>query len=779
MLMTDRIKGLSSAEVEERVKKGLVNGDMNIKTKSVKQIIFENTLTFFNFLNIALAVLVIVFGELKNAMFAMVIVCNTAIGIIQEIRSKRIIDRLTLISAPKAVAVRDGGEKEIATSEIVLDDLLVFRAGSQISADCDVVSGECEVNESLITGESDPVYKKEGEKLLSGSFIVSGEVKAVASAIGADSFANKITGGAKYFKKTESKMMNAINKVLKVISICIIPMMAILIYDGIFVTDQGLSRAVTSTVAAVIGMIPEGLVLLSSVVLAVSSIRLAMNKTLVQDLYCIETLARVDVLCLDKTGTITEGSMQVEEVMALDNASNDEIDSAMTALMCSLSDGNPTFNAAKERWSGESDMTAERILPFSSAKKWSGAQFKSVTFIMGAGEFILGADYEKIRETADKFSEGGRRVILLAKSDKPFREKDLPESVEPVALIAISDKIRAEAPDTLRYFKEQGVEIKIISGDNPVTVSAVAEKAGVFGAEKYIDASRVENIAEVIDDYTVFGRVTPSQKLEIVKALKAKGHTVGMTGDGVNDVLALKEADCSVAMQSGSDAARNVSNLVLLDSNFASMPKVVSEGRRSINNVERSAVLFLSKTVYSFLLAVLFIIIRQPFLFEPIHMTLVNALTIGAPSFLLALQVNKSLIKGSFVSNVMKKAVPNGISVVAAMGGVIILTSILGLSVPEMSTTATIVLAALSFMIVIGCCRPFKAWKAGMVVVLVAAFVGAALLFSGFFDIVPVTDDMLVSIVALSLGGTLLMAVLGYASRKIADSWQKGTKANV
>ena len=777
--MTDKIKGLTAVEVEERIKKGLVNGDMNIKTKSVKQIIFQNTLTFFNFLNIALAVLVIVFGEIKNAMFALVIVCNTAIGIIQEIRSKRIIDRLTLISAPKAVAVRDGEEKEIATADIVLDDLLVFRAGSQISADCDVVSGECEVNESLITGESDPVFKKEGEKLLSGSFIVSGEVRAVASAIGTDSFANKITGGAKYFKKTDSKMMNAINKILKVISVCIIPMMAILIYDGIFVTDQGLSRAVTSTVAAVIGMIPEGLVLLSSVVLAVSSIRLAMNKTLVQDLYCIETLARVDVLCLDKTGTITEGSMQVEEVMPLGNSTSEEIDRAMTALMCSLSDGNPTFNAAKEKWKGESDMTAEKILPFSSAKKWSGAQFKDVTYVMGAGEFILGGDYEAIREKTEAFSEGGRRVILLAKSDKAFRDKELPESVEPVALIAISDKIRAEAPETLRYFKEQGVEIKIISGDNPVTVSAVAQKAGVCNADRFIDASKVENIGDVIDDYTVFGRVTPSQKLEIVKALKAKGHTVGMTGDGVNDVLALKESDCSIAMQSGSDAARNVSNLVLLDSNFASMPKVVSEGRRSINNVERSAVLFLSKTVYSFLLALLFIIIRQPFLFEPIHMTLVNALTIGAPSFLLALQVNKSLIRGSFVSNVMKKAVPNGISVVAAMGAVLILTGVFGFSVHQMSTAATIVLAALSFVIVIGCCRPFKPWKVGMVVALIAAFVGAALLFSSFFDIVPITDDMLVSIISIALGGTLLMAVLGYASRKIVDYLQKGRKINV
>ncbi len=778
--MTDKKTGLTSSEVKERIEKGLVNGDMNIKTKSIKRIIFDNTFTFFNFLNIALAILVIIFGELKNAMFAMVIICNTAIGIIQEIRSKRIIDRLTLISAPKARVIRDGEESEIAVSEIVMDDLVIFRAGSQASADCVVLEGECEVNESLITGESDPVYKSEGEKILSGSFVVSGEARAAACAIGSDSFANKITGGAKYFKKTDSKMMNAINKILKIVSVCIIPMMAILIYDGIFVTDQGLSRAVTSTVAAVIGMIPEGLVLLSSVVLAVSSIRLAMNKTLVQDLYCIETLARVDVLCLDKTGTITEGSMQVEEVKPLGKATADETDRAMTALMNALSDGNPTFNAAKEKWSGESDMRAGKILPFSSAKKWSGAEFGGETYVMGAGEFILGEKYEEIRNTVDEFSQGGRRVILLASSDKPFREKELPEDIKPVALIAISDKIRAEAPETLRYFKEQGVEIKIISGDNPVTVSAVAEKAGVENAHRYIDASKVEDISEVIDDYTVFGRVTPDQKLKIVKALKAKGHTVGMTGDGVNDVLALKESDCSIAMQSGSDAARNVSNLVLLDSNFASMPKVVIEGRRSINNVERSAVLFLSKTVYSFLLAVMFIIIRLPFLFEPIHMTLVNALTIGAPSFLLALQVNKSLIKGSFVSNVMKKAVPNGISIVASMGAVLVLTGIFGFSVEQMSTTATITLAALSFMIVGSCCRPFKAWKGGMLVLLMTAFTLGTLLFGWFFDMTAITDNMLITIISVALGGGLLMAVSGFISRKITDLWQKrGKKADV
>ncbi|MGN0618485.1 MAG: HAD-IC family P-type ATPase [Ruminiclostridium sp.] len=772
--MTDEEKGLTSAQVEERARDGRINGDVNVKTKSVSRILRDNIFTFFNFLNIALAVLVIIFGELKNAIFIGVIFCNTAIGIFQEIRAKRIIDRLSLISAPKARVIRDGQEQEIPTSGIVLDDIVIFRAGAQAAADCLVLSGECEVNESLITGESDPVFKKQGEKILSGSFVISGEAKAVAVAVGADSFASKITSGAKYVKKTNSKMMNAINTILKGISICILPIMALLLYNGICVTGQGVNRAVTSTVAAIIGMIPEGLVLLSSVVLAVSSIRLAQRNTLVQDLYCIETLSRVDVLCLDKTGTITEGSMAVDEVLPLGGSPAELIDEAMTALMCALSDGNPTFNAAKEKWSGESSLKAKIALPFSSAKKWSGAYFGNRgSYIMGAGEFILGKDYEKIRAEAEKLSLGGRRVILLAHSQECFREKNLPENIKPIALIAITDKIRAEAPDTLRYFAEQGVEVKIISGDNPGTVSAVAAKAGVRNADKYIDASTVENIGEIVGEYTVFGRVTPDQKLEIVKALKAAGHTVGMTGDGVNDVLALKEADCSVAMQSGSEAARNVSNLVLMDSNFASMPKVVEEGRRSINNIERSASLFLSKTVYSLLLALMFIIIRQPFLFEPIQMTLINALCIGAPSFLLALQTNKDLIRGSFITNVMKRAIPNGVTALLSMAAVVVCTALFGFTIPEMSTLATYVLAAVSFMVVAFACRPVKPWKIGMLIGLIACFIAGSFILDTFFNMASFTAEMALCCLLISAAALVVIVSLNLLSFAIVRNYQK------
>ena len=768
--MTDIEKGLTEAQAEELAAQGKVNGSAEIKTKSVARIIRDNTLTFFNFLNIALAVIVLIFGEIKNAMFIAVILCNTGIGIFQEIRAKRTIDRLTLISAPKAHVIRDGVEREILNSEIVEGDLVVFRAGTQASADCELVSGECEVNESLITGESDPIFKKTGDKILSGSFVVSGECRATAVGLGAESFANKITSGAKYVKKTDSKMMRAINTILKGISICILPLMAALVYNGIFVSGQTVNRAMVSTVAAVIGMIPEGLVLLTSIVLAVSSIRLAQRKTLVQDMYCIETLARVDVLCLDKTGTITEGSMQVAETQTL-GCTDEELDAAMTALMSALTDTNPTFCAVKEHWSGTSDWTAGEIVPFSSARKWSGASFEGKgTYIMGAGEFILGSAYSAIQQQVEDFSAGGRRVIILAHSPEAFADKSVPAGIRPVAMIAITDKIRAEAPDTLKYFAEQGVDIKIISGDNPVTVSCVSQKAGVKNAEKYIDASSVDNIGELVDDYTVFGRVTPPQKLELVKALKAKGHTVGMTGDGVNDVLALKEADCSVAMQSGSEAARNVSNLVLLDSNFASMPAVVAEGRRSINNVERSASLFLSKTTYSLLLAVLFVIIQIPFLFEPIQMTLINALCIGIPSFLLALQPNKELIRGSFISNVIRKAIPNGVSAVLALSAGIICSRIFGFTTEQLGTMSMFILASVSFVIVILACDPMRPWKIIMAAGLIGAFVCGHLFFGDFFGTVEMTHEMTTVTMIIIVCGTILTATLNYLTVKITDS---------
>ena len=774
--MTDINSGLSSKEVENLTAEGKINGDNNIQTKSIGQIIRSNTLTFFNMINLILAAMVAFVGSYKNMLFIGVIICNTAIGIFQEIRAKHVIDKLSLISAPKVCVIRDGKEMQISVAEIALGDIMKLSAGGQICADCVIRDGSCEVNESLITGESDPVLKNEGDTAMSGSFVVCGDVKAEVIHVGADNFASRITSGAKYIKKNNSEMLAAINRIIKVISFCIIPIMIILFCKSMWIDCQPFDQSVVTTVAAVIGMIPEGLILLASMVLAVSVIRLSQHNTLVQELYCIETLARVDVLCLDKTGTITEGTMQVDGVLSLCGESHDL---PLTALMNALNDGNPTFNAVKEKWNGASDWRCTKSLPFSSAKKWSGAEFEGKgSYIIGAAEFILGSDFEKLRQQVSELSAGGQRVLLLAHSENGFKDRDLPDGIAPIALISISDRIRKEAPDTLKYFAEQGVDIKIISGDNPVTVANIAKKAGLKNADKYVDASTITDIESACDKYSVFGRVTPDQKLALVKALKAKGHTVGMTGDGVNDVLALKEADCSIAMQSGSDAARNVSNLVLLDSNFASMPLIVAEGRRSINNIERSAALFLTKTVFSFILAIVYSFIAIPYPFIPIQLTLVNAVAIGIPSFLLALEPNFSIIKGRFISNVMKTALPSGLAVVIAMISTSVVSNAIGLTSPEASAAATIILGVVSLGILLKICIPLDKKRIALCVALAGIFTLGLWAFGDLFSMVPVTMPMAIICLIISAAGLGLVFLLPLLINPIFDKvmnhkWKK------
>lgn len=764
---TDINIGLSSQQVEQRVVDGLVNGEFNIKSKSIKQIVKDNCLTFFNLINVILAVFIIAVGSIKNCLFMGVIISNTAIGIFQEIRSKKAIDKLSLISAPKVDVLRNSIVEIIAVKDVVMDDIVILGAGKQICADCIIAQGECEVNESLITGESDPVVKKVGDEILSGSFIVCGDVKAQVIRIGAESYANKITSGAKYVKKNNSEMLHSINYILKIISICIIPMTMLFFAKEMIISNATFEEAVIKTVAAIIGIIPEGLVLMASMVLAVSVIRLAVNKTLAQDLYCIETLARVDVLCLDKTGTITEGIMQVDDVIPL--ADNHNIDSALTALMTALHDNNPTFNAIKSRYSGESDWATSVAIPFSSAKKWSLAAFEGKgTYIIGAAEFVLGEKFEAIRELVETASMQGQRVLLLAHSENMPVEKELPDEIIPIALIQISDKIRKEAPDTLKFFAEQGVDIRVISGDNPITVSNIAKKAGLANADSYVDASTLktlDDIADAADRYKIFGRVTPYQKLELVKALKAKKHTVAMTGDGVNDVLALKESDCSIAMQSGSDAARNVSNLVLLDSNFASMPKIVAEGRRSINNIQRSGILFLNKTVYSFIVAIMFCFVPMSYPFQAIQLTLINMFTNGIPSFLLALEPNYERVKGKFIENVMPMSVIHGLLIVVNFIGLIVCNYVMKTlnTIPpeildsQMGTIATITIGFSAFVVLFKVCRPMKKWKAGMLALLICGFTGGMFLFRGLLDIENITVPMIISILAL-VGATIIVA---------------------
>lgn len=770
MEYTDLNKGLSEQQAAQKKADGLSNGSFDVKTKSVGAIIRDNTLTLFNLINVILAVLIASVGSWRNMLFMGVVISNTAIGIIQEIRSKRVIDKLSLISAPKARLLRDGEEKEYPVSEIVLGDVMLLAAGQQVCADAVILDGECETDESLITGEADAIAKKTGDELLSGSYVVSGNVKAQAVRVGAESYSNRITSSAKTLRKNSSEMMKSINKIIKVISCCIFPFGAVLLFKAIAITQQTYERGIVSTCAALIGMIPEGLVLLTSIALAVSTIRLAKQRTLCQDLYCVEALARVDVLCLDKTGTITEGAMEVGEIIPLDSAF--DYDSAMNAFSAFSEDGNATMRAIKARFTKGTDLTKTAAVPFSSQRKWSAVSFgEKGTFVLGAAEFILGERLnEDIRARIKEQSEKGFRVLLLAYSKAEITGKELPAAISPKALITLSDKIRDTAHSTLEFFKEQGVEIKIISGDDPITVSQTALRAGVSGAPNFVDASLLNDstIEEAAEKYTVFGRVTPERKKQLVLALQKKGHKVAMTGDGVNDVPALRAADCSVAMQSGSDAARSVSQLVLLDSNLENMPQVVKEGRRTINNIQRSASLFLVKTIFSFLLAALFLVIPLPYPFQPIQLTLISALAIGVPSFLLALEPNGDRVCGSFIQNVLRRAAPGGVSAVIGVVLVIIAGEFLQLSQEAVSAMATFVLASVCFAVLFTVCKPFNLRRAGLWVVLAAAFVAAAVLFADVFYLVSPGTLGWVAVGAIIGIVLLIFAGLFNAAEKVA-----------
>ena len=674
-------EGLSDEEVRERVAAGKVNGEQTVRTKSVAQILRSNILTFFNFVFIVLAVLLAGFvpagmDGIGNFGFLILIVFNTLVGIVQELRAKRTMDRLSLLSAPKAVVVREGETREIAIEDIVLDDIAELSSGRQVCADGIIVEGSCEVNESLVTGEPDAIVKNVGDRVISGSFVVSGKAKCRVEHVGADNFVMKISSGAKYFKKPTSEIWRSLMLIVKVMSIVIVPVGIALFCSKYFRDTSALNDTVVTTIGSVIGMIPSGLVALASTVFCVSVIRLSRRKTLAQDLYCVETLARVDVLCLDKTGTITEGSMEVNGVEPREGLSEEEFKAVLKDIVAATGDENATALALRNYLDGvPSSRTAENVVPFSSARKWSGARFDGVSYALGAVEFTLGHGEGGIFDTAAAHAEEGYRVLALVSSKGDFIDQKLPDNVTFEGFVYLTDKIRAEAPDTLRFFREQGVDVKIISGDNPSTVRAVAKRAGLEKCDDIIDMSTLsteEEVWEAAEKYTVFGRVLPDQKLTLVKALKAAGHTVAMTGDGVNDVLALKEADCSVAMASGSDAAKNVSSLVLLDSNFASMPHIVAEGRRSINNLERSAALYIMKTVYNVLLALLFMIVNEPLPFEPRNLTLIGGVTIGMPSIVLALEPNNELVRGRFLTKVLCYAVPGGVTVLLGAAAVMV-----------------------------------------------------------------------------------------------------------
>lgn len=759
-------EGLNSKQVEQRISDGLVNYNTMPITKSIKKIIFSNTFTLFNFLNICLGIAVLLTGSYRNLLFIFVIFANTSISIIQEIRSKLITDKLSLISQSKITVIRDGKEENINENDIVLDDLILFKPGNQVVTDSIIIDGYCEVNESCITGESENIYKKVGDMLYSGSFIVENRAIAKVEHIGADNYTSIITKDAKYIKKVNSELMHTLTTVIKFISIIIVPVGLLLFYHQYNLLDNTANQAILNTVAALIGMIPDGLILLTSTVLAVSSIRLAQNKVLVQELFCIETLARVDTLCIDKTGTITEGYMEVADIIPVDTSIS-YIENKLKDMVSVLDNDNATMDALYRRYKSNIKIPFKNRIPFSSVHKYSAIETDK-TYIIGAPT-VLVKDKKLIKKITDLSKKN--RVIVLCESHKSIVNKVLPNDIKVIAIVLLKDKIRLKAKDTLRYFRDQDVDVKIISGDSSITVMEIAESVGLSDA-KAIDLYNmdIDKIPAIVDDYNIFARVTPEQKKVIIESLKKKKHTVAMIGDGVNDVLALKASDCSIAMASGSDAARNVSELVLLNSNFDSIPKILNEGRRSINNIERSSSLFLTKTLYASILAIIFIIIDSSYPFLPIQLSLYNLVTIGIPSIILALEPNNKRIKsGSFLLRVLSKAIPTSISVVICLLLSMYLGEFIGLPTEELSTMSTFILIIIGFRMIYKISVPFNEFRSILYIFLLIFTIVVSIVFKDWFCLVPLS----LSAISLTVGISLLGIIIFGIVEKIFDTIEK------
>lgn len=771
-------KGLTYEQVKKRKEDNLVNYDTSVPTKSIKRILFENFFTLFNFLNLFLALAIFLVGSYKNMLFMIIVIINTAISTIQEIHSKRVIDKLSIIAESKAKVIRDGKKEEIHINDIVLDDILELNTGNQISTDSIILDGQVQVNESYITGEPDSILKKVGDTLLSGSYIVSGKCIAKVEHIGEENYTAKISSGAKYIKKINSEIMISLRKIIRVLAFAIIPIGITLFYTQLHIQALSLQDAVVKTVAAVIGMIPEGLVLLTSTVLAVSVIRLSKSKVLVQELYCIETLARVDTLCLDKTGTLTEGIMEVKDFIPL-SKSKDEMFNIVSNIAISSDDENSTIEAIRAYFNNTSKtFTVNQKIAFSSDTKWSGINFKEEgSYIIGAPEFVLKNDFKLYKDKIDKYSKD-YRVLILAHSSDTFKNNKLPDNLNVIGIVLISDKIRKEASNTLKYFKEQGVDIKIISGDNPLTVSKIAKQVGIYEYDNYIDMStlkRDDEIKSIATRYTIFGRVTPTQKEKLIKSLKSNGKTVAMTGDGVNDILALKAADCSIAMANGSDATKNVSQLILLDSNFASMPKVVYEGRRTINNIERSASLFLVKTIYSTILALMFLFMQETYPFIPIQLTLISTVTIGIPSFILALEPNKERVKGNFLKNVISKSLPAGITVAISIFIISILNQNGYIPYEQYSSLSVIATGICGIILLFTLSKtrkgentklPISIFRFSLAIILTIIFIIGLTEFDWFFNISPILP-MINKVILITIFSIINFIIFTFIFKKI------------
>ena len=764
------IMGLTSEEVRERIDNGQTNHTDISTQKTVGQIVKSNLLTYFNLIFLILTVLLCIVGSFRNLTFLPVIIGNTVIGIFQELRAKKTLDKMSMLNAPHSIVVRDGEQQQIQSEELVKDDIIILSAGNQICADATVLSGSISVNEALLTGESDEIKKKSGDGLMSGSFVVSGQCYAKLDKVGNESYISQLTAQAKAMGDGEqSEMIRYINKLVKWVGIIIIPVGIILFCQAYIMNGETFKKSVVSMVAAVLGMIPEGLYLLTTVALALSTIRLAKKQVLLHDMKSIETLARVDVLCVDKTGTITEPGMQVTELVISGRCSDDEMDKRAFAHLLAdysavIEDNNATMEAIRAYVDKNEIEKGSRTLlktqPFTSANKYSKVSFVEGDYMLGAPEFIMKDRYDEISEEIEEYQSKGYRVLLMAESgnDSSGLEKSF-GGISPIGYIVLSNPIRENAESTFTYFKEQGVAIKVISGDNPATVSEVAKRAGIDGAENYVDASTLaseKDITEAVDKYTVFGRVTPKQKQLIVRALQKQKHTVAMTGDGVNDILAMKDADCSIAMASGSEAAAQAAQTVLLDSDFGRMPYVVYEGRQVVNNIQRSASLFLVKNIFSLLMAIFSAIFAITYPLEPSQISLISMFTIGLPGFLLALEPNRNRIEGNFMANVMLKALPAGLTDVLSVGALVICGQVFNLPSEDIATAGTMLLAVVGFMIIIKISHPFNKMKYG---VLIINIVG--LLFCGLFL------GKLFAIESISNICFLLMIVFAFAAESM------------
>ncbi len=768
--------GLTSEQAAERAAQGLSNKTDISTGKTVKEIVLSNLFTYFNLIFLIITVLLCVVGSYRNLTFLPIIIGNTCVGIFQELRAKKTLDKMSLLNAPHCVAFRNGEQICLPAEELVKDDVILLASGDQICADAVVLSGSIQVNESLLTGESDEITKNEGDSLLSGSFVVSGKCTARLEKVGNESYISKLTGEAKVLAGGEqSEMIRSINRIIKWVGIVIIPIGIVLFCQSFFLNGESAQKSVTSTVAAVLGMIPEGLYLLTTIALALSTIRLAKRKVLLHDMKSIETLARVDVLCVDKTGTITEPDMRVTEIKVRSTAPPETL-GLLSGYVRSSTDNNATAQALRaymdEQNSKPEDRTAIDVMPFSSSVKYGAVTFTDGTYLLGAPEFILKDSFPLYEEEISAYTEKGFRVLLFASYDGASVRNGLNGNTEPLAWVVLANPIRENAKETFEYFRQQDVALKVISGDNPETVSKIAREAGIENAELFVDASTLvseREIEEAVRKYTVFGRVTPKQKQQFVHALQKAGHTVAMTGDGVNDILAMKDADCSVAMASGSEAASQVAQVVLLDSDFARMPSVVCEGRIVVNNIQRSASLFLVKNIFSLLMALFSMVSFITYPLEPTQISLIGAFTIGLPGFLLALEPNKERIRGNFMRTVLLKAFPAGLTDMLAVGALVICGDVFSLPKDDIATAATMLLCVVGFMILIKISRPFNKIKYGILFVNIAGLAFCGIFLSRLFQITSMSAICVLLMIVFGFSSESIYRNLSIATEKIAQ----------